>query len=76
MFKNGNEEEIVLVQDFALFVIEGEEVSFTDTKRGYVLRLNYTFTDNWMKGQYNLWVNEVAYDTLDLAEEDDLDYSR
>ena len=42
MFKNGNEEEIVLVQDFALFVIEGEEVSFTDTKRGYALRLNYS----------------------------------
>ena len=67
MFKNGDEEEIVLPQDYHSIVERGEEVSFTDTKRGYALRLNCTY------GKYNLCINEVAYDSLDLEAAQDSD---
>ena len=77
MFKNGDEEEIVLAQDGWNVVLVGEEVLFTDTKRGYALRLNFTGNIKDDSGKYNLWVNEVAYDSLDLAaEEEDVVYSR
>ena len=58
---------MVLAQNCYSVIERGEEVSFKDTIREYALRLN--FTGEWVTGNYNLWIDDVAYDSLDDAPE-------